>query len=160
MYITSEQKQFVNQYCSEFLEDPYQFTRARPKNNVRVFAVHKVRWKGVEPTESGKLLESITGVRDVENRSVIIDWSGGEDSVYVIPVNGWRWIPAIVSEALDTVPSLLLKSIIEEQIEQCGTLQELTSGRGNIALVGINKFVTIRTSAFPSFSKLIAALQN
>ncbi len=160
MFLTNEQRGFIREFCSQFLLSPVRLTRSRPKNSVKVFAINKVRWRGVQPTKVGKLLEQKLGIRDIENRSITIDWSGGTDAVYVLPVDGWQCFPAIVSSTLDQVGDKLLEDVVTERINHKETLHELVANKCNLTIVGVNKFVTIRTAAYPNFAELIEGIQN
>lgn len=159
MFLTTEQKLYIVENCSEFLASPFQLTRERPRTNVKVFAVNKVRWSGVERSAIGETLDALVGVKDIIGRSVIVDWTGDRhNSVYIFPFNGWRWIPALSTKLLAELGTDLASDVIYEQVTNCGELSDLVERKCPIALVGMTKFVSIRTAAYPTFTKLITEL--
>ncbi len=158
-FLTSEQRQIIATNCAEWLSAPVPFIRPRPKNNVRLFTVNKVRWNNTNRTRVGNIMEQLLSVKELLSRSVIIDWTKTGDDVFIIPFDGWKWYPSVITEGIDMLPDPLLTDVITQRLDQPITIRECVEGRGAIGIVGIHKFISIRSSAYASFDALLGDIR-
>jgi hypothetical protein len=127
----------------------------------KVMSVVKVRHRDYIQSPTEKLIEQLVGIKGVLSRSIEIDWGVSQSSVYVLPVNGYDWRP-VVFERTDAVAnsldSLLLEQIITDRFSQITDIKYATANRIPIHVFGVNKYVAIRTVAYPTFSTLVDEL--
>lgn len=126
-------------------------------------SVVKVRHRDYTHTPTELIIEKLVGIRGVLSRSIDIDWNQSQSSVYVLPFDGYSWRPTVF-ERSDTVanslPSLLLEQIITDRFSQVVDIRYAVENRIPLHIFSTNKYVAIRTAAYPRFSNLLDELHE
>lgn len=160
MYLTHSQRNFIQQHCSDVLREKTCLIKNRPPC-AKVMSIVKVRHRDsvYSPTET--IIEKLVGIKGVLCRSIEIDWVQSQSSVYVLPFNGYDWRPTVfertdaIAASLD---SFLLEQIITDRFSEITNLAYAIDEKIPMHLFGVNKYVAIRTAAYPTFSKLLSDL--
>lgn len=158
MFLSSEQRSYIRTNCAQWLSNPVPFLKERAKNNVRVFSVNKVRWSSVNHVKYNSIVEQLIGVRHASSRSILVNSDIGVDSVYVIPFDGWRWIPVAPSLDIENLTEHLLHDVVVQQITHETDLVKLAEQKTPMCIVGAMKYIAIRKPAYSTMSQLVEDL--
>lgn len=125
-------------------------------------SVVKVRHRDYIHSPTEVIIEKLVGIKDVLARSIEVDWIQSQSSVYVLPFNKFDWRP-MVFERDDVVANalqpLLLEQIITDRFSQVVDIKYVVEKKIPVHVFGVQKYVAIRTAAYPRFSDLLKELR-
>lgn len=125
-------------------------------------SVVKVRHRDYTHTPTEVIIEKLVGIKDVLARSIEIDWVQSQSSVYVLPFNKFDWRPMVFERGdvvANTLQPLLLEQIITDRFSQVVDMRYVVEKQIPVHIFGVQKYVAIRTAAYPRFSDLMKELQ-
>jgi len=160
VYLTQPQRNFIKEHCSKVLREELCLIKSRPPN-AKVMSIVKVRHRDYTYSPTETIIEKLVGIKGVLCRSIEIDWQSSQSSVYVLPFNGYDWRPTVfertdpVANALD---AHLLEQVITDRFSQVVDIRQATDKKIPIHVFGVNKYVAIRTAAYPKFCQLLDEL--
>jgi hypothetical protein len=161
VYLTTTQREFIKQHCSQVIGEGTCLIKSRPPC-AKVMSVVKVRHRDYIHSPTEVIIEKIVGIKDVLARSIEIDWVQSQSSVYVLPFNKFDWRP-MVFERGDVVANalqpLLLEQIITDRFSQVVDIKYVAEKKIPVHIFGVQKYVAIRTAAYPRFGDLLKELQ-
>lgn len=161
VYLTLSQRQLIRENCSQALSSKLELIKSRPAS-ARVLSVVKVRHREYVRSATELVIERAIGAPGVLCRSIEIDWVHTSSSVYVLPFDGYDWRPTVfnrtdaVANSLDT---LLLEQVVTDRFSELANISYLTEHRVPLHVFGVNKYIAIRTAAYPNFHDLLKELQ-
>lgn len=161
MYLTTTQRQFIKQHCSQIINEGTCLVKSRPPC-AKVMSVVKVRHRDYIHSPAELIVEKIVGIKDVLARSIEIDWVQSQSSVYVLPFNKFDWRPTVFERGdivANALQPLLLEQIITDRFSQVVDIQYAVEKKIPVNVFGVQKYVAIRTAAYPRFSDLLKELQ-
>jgi hypothetical protein len=125
-------------------------------------SVVKVRHRDYTRSPTELIIEKLVGIKDVLARSIEVDWVQSQSSVYVLPFDGYDWRPTVFERddvVANTLQPLLLEQIITDRFSQVVDIRSVVEKKIPIHVFGVQKYVAIRTAAYPRFSDLQRALK-
>lgn len=160
VFLTSTQKIFIREHCQQAIAEGVGLVKQRPPC-AKVMSIVKVRHQEDIQSQTEMVIESLIGVKGVLKKSINIDWVQSQSSVYVLPFDGYQWRP-VVFERTDSIANsmdrTLLEQIVTDRFSQVVQLREAQQERVPVHIFGVNKYIAIRTAAFPTFESLINSL--
>jgi hypothetical protein len=160
VYLTQSQRAFIKEHCSNILKEQLCLVKSRPLN-AKVMSVVKVRHRDYTYSPTETIIEKLVGIKGVLCRSIEIDWQQSQSSVYVLPFDGYDWRPTVFERndpVANALGSLLLEQVITDRFSQITNIHQVIEKKIPIHVFGVNKYVAIRTAAYPKFSQLLDEL--
>ena len=161
VYLTQSQRNFIKEHCSDVLGAGICLIKNRPLV-AKVMSVVKVRHRDYTYSPTETIIEKLVDIKGVLCRSIEIDWQQSQSSVYVLPFNGFDWRPTVFERndpIANALGPLLLEQVITDRFSQVTNIQQVIEKRIPIHVFGVNKYIAIRTAAYPKFSQLLEELQ-
>jgi len=128
----------------------------------KVMSIVKVRHRDYLHSPTETIIEKLVGIKDVLARSIEVDWIQSQSSVYVLPFNGYDWRPTVFERndvVANALQPLLLEQIITDRFSQVVDIRYVVEQKIPIHVFGVQKYVAIRTAAYPHFSDLLKELK-
>jgi hypothetical protein len=125
-------------------------------------SVVKVRHRDYTHSPTEVIIEKLVGIKDVLARSIEVDWVQSQSSVYVLPFNKFDWRPMVFERddiIANALQPLLLEQIITDRFSQVVDIAYAVEKKIPVHVFGVQKYVAIRTAAYPRFSDLLKELQ-